>query len=57
MDMEEIGRVCSTCRSEETSRQVSFGQSEEKRPLEIYRRGWKDNIKMGSMKIEWNNRK
>ena len=55
-DMDEIGRACSTYRDEETRRQVSFEQPEGKRPLQRYKRRWKDNIKMDSKEREWNSR-
>jgi hypothetical protein len=52
--MDEIGKACSTYRDEETRKEVSFGLTEGKRPLERYKRRWKDNIKMVSKEIEWN---
>ena len=55
-DMDEIDRACNTYRDEETRREVSFGLTEGKRPLERYKRRWKDNIKMVSKETEWNSR-
>lgn len=53
-DEDEIGRVCSKYRDEETRIYASFGQSEGKRQLQRYKRRWKDNIKMDSKETEWN---
>ena len=52
IDMGDISWACNKYREEETCRQVSFGQTGGKRPIERYKRRYKDNIKIVSKEVE-----
>jgi hypothetical protein len=51
-DVDETHRARNKYGDEETRSQASFGKPEGKRPLQRYKRRWKDNIKTDSKETE-----
>jgi hypothetical protein len=49
----ETGRECSTHGEKRKAYRILVGELEGKRPLEIPRRTWVDNVKMVLRKIGW----